>query len=349
MRCAIAASAGICALLATPIPVDAAGAAATPYAEVDADRSLQFPQDYGSHPDYRTEWWYVTGWLMTPRGESLGFQVTFFRTRPRVFEQNPSAFTPRQLIIAHAALSDPKRGRLWQGQRIERAGFGLAEALAGNTDVWVEQWSLKHSGGTYTTAVTAEDFGFALQFSEVQAPLLNGNAGVSRKGPEARSASYYYSVPHLKVAGTIVRRIRSAVKRGSTMNGRATTSTAKPSAGIGLASIWMMAARSWRFESAACMATRAGAAVRSRQRMAMCKFSTPATCASRPGAPGLRRARASSTRCSGTSRRDRANSISSRCSTIKRTTRVCRRAQFIGKVRCARSRRANSSGAGISS
>jgi len=207
MRCAIAASAGICALLAAPVRVDGAGAGAavTPYAEVVANRSLRFPQDTGSHPDYRTEWWYVTGWLTTPRGESLGFQVTFFRTRPRVFEQNPSAFTPRQLIIAHAALSDPKRGRLWQGQRIERAGFGLAEALVGNTDVWIEQWSLKHSGGSYTTAVTAEDFGFALQFSEVQAPLLNGNAGVSRKGPEARSASYYYSVPHLKVAGTIVR------------------------------------------------------------------------------------------------------------------------------------------------
>jgi predicted secreted hydrolase len=81
----------------------------------------------------------------------------------------------------------------------------LADALVGNTDVWVDRWSLKHIGGSYTTTVTAEDFEFALQFSEVRAPLLNGNAGVSRKGPDALSASYYYSVPHLKVAGTIVR------------------------------------------------------------------------------------------------------------------------------------------------
>ena len=44
--------------------------------------------------------------------QSIGFQITFFRARPDVDERNPSAFTPRQLIIAHAALSDAGRGRL---------------------------------------------------------------------------------------------------------------------------------------------------------------------------------------------------------------------------------------------
>ena len=76
-----------------------------------------FPQDLGSHPDFRTEWWYVTGWLDPDSGEPLGFQITFFRTRPAIDEANPSAFTPRQLLIAHCALSDPKRGRLWQDQK----------------------------------------------------------------------------------------------------------------------------------------------------------------------------------------------------------------------------------------
>lgn len=183
-------------------------AATAPFAQVDAVRPLRFPEDHGSHPQFRTEWWYVTGWLKTAAGEPLGFQVTFFRTRPAVDEDNPSAFTPRQLIIAHAALSDPTRGRLWQDQRIERAGFGLAEALVGNTEVWVDRWSLKRAESAYAAQVAAGDFSLALQLTETQAPMPNGDSGLSRKGPEPQSASYYYSIPHLKVAGTITRQTK---------------------------------------------------------------------------------------------------------------------------------------------
>jgi predicted secreted hydrolase len=35
---------------------------------------------------------------------------------------------------------------------------------------------------------------------------LNGAAGLSRKGPTASAASYYYSLPHLRVAGAISRK-----------------------------------------------------------------------------------------------------------------------------------------------
>src|SRR5882724_12063574 len=69
-----------------------ADAMAPSYAPVTAGQQLVFPADYGSHPQFRTEWWYVTGWLTTERGESLGFQVTFFRTKTDIAEKNPSAF-----------------------------------------------------------------------------------------------------------------------------------------------------------------------------------------------------------------------------------------------------------------
>jgi predicted secreted hydrolase len=192
-----------------PGMVHAAAAAAAPsadiYAAVTAGKPLVFPADYGSHPDYRTEWWYVTGWLTTRDGESLGFQVTFFRTRPGVAEDNPSAFAARQLLIAHCALSDPKRGRLWQDQRIRRAGFDLAEAKTGDTDVWIDDWKLERAGNVYTATVVGEDFSFTLDFTATQPPMLNGAAGVSRKGPQTQSASYYYSIPHLHVEGTVTR------------------------------------------------------------------------------------------------------------------------------------------------
>jgi predicted secreted hydrolase len=190
---------------AAPGTASAAAPAAAAYAPVTAGRPMTFPADFGSHPEFRTEWWYVTGWLSTEQGEPLGFQITFFRTKPDIDERNPSAFTPRQLLIAHCAISDPKRGRLWQDQRIRRAGLGLAEAAVGDTDVRIDQWTLKRQSRDYVATIDAEDFSLDLTMSVTQEPLLNGDGGVSHKGPSAAAASYYYSLPHLKVAGVIAR------------------------------------------------------------------------------------------------------------------------------------------------
>jgi predicted secreted hydrolase len=175
------------------------------YDTVTPDRPIRFPRDYGSHPDFRTEWWYVTGWLTTEGGESLGFQITFFRTKPDIDPTNPSAFAPRQLLIAHCAISDPKRGRLWQDQRIRRAGLRLAEAAENDTDVWIGDWLLKREAEVYKTRIAAEGFALDLTLANSQPALLNGDSGVSRKGPSPQAASYYYSLPHMKVAGTIAR------------------------------------------------------------------------------------------------------------------------------------------------
>jgi len=198
-----------CSLLASGLSAGAvpgpAAAAGTAYAPVTPGHPPMFPLDLGSHPMFRTEWWYVTGWLATEHGESLGFQVTFFRTKPDIDENNPSAFAPRQLLIAHCALSDPKRGKLWQDQRIRRAGLGLAGAAEGNTQVWIEGWSLERKDQRYVARIDADEFSFDLALSETQAALINGDGGFSRKGPEPRAASYYYSLPHLKVAGVISR------------------------------------------------------------------------------------------------------------------------------------------------
>jgi predicted secreted hydrolase len=183
----------------------AAAAAEPVFPPVTADRPLGFPADFGSHPEFRTEWWYVTGWLSTEHGETLGFQLTFFRTRPAIDEDNPSSFTPRQLLVAHCAVSDPKRGRLWQDQRIRRAGLGLAEAATGDTNIWIDDWSLKRDAGVYRAKIGADGFAIDLNLAVTQAILLNGQAGVSQKGPAALDASYYYSLPHVRAAGAITR------------------------------------------------------------------------------------------------------------------------------------------------
>jgi predicted secreted hydrolase len=186
--------------------VTAPRAARPPPAQVLPGLRVGFPRDHGSHPDHRTEWWYVTGWLSTTDGETLGFQVTFFRTRPdAVDEANPSAFTPRQIVIGHAAISDPLHKRLWKAQRVARAGFGLAEAREGDTEARLDGWTLVRQGNRYETRVVADEFGFELTLDRSQPPMLNGIAGYSQKGPRPESASGYYSVPQLRVTGSVLR------------------------------------------------------------------------------------------------------------------------------------------------
>ncbi len=184
----------------------ACGAAAQDYPAVEPGRALSFPADRGSHPAYRTEWWYVTAWLkdeVDEGGREFGVQVTFFRNRPRIAEDNPSAFAPKQLLFAHAALADPAHGRLRHDQRSARAGFGLAQAAQGETEVRIGDWSLARTPDGYAARIAAREFRLALNFRPTQPELPQGEAGYSRKGPLARQASRYYSVPQLEVAGTV--------------------------------------------------------------------------------------------------------------------------------------------------
>ncbi len=185
-----------------------------PYADVRPGTVLEFPRDHGSHDAYRTEWWYVTGWLRDDRGEELGFQVTFFRTRPDIDTRNPSAFTPRHLIIGHAAISDPGRGRLWKAQRIARAGLGLAGAATGDTRVTLGDWRLERDGQRYVTRIRDADFGFELELERTQPVMLNGESGFSRKGEAELAASHYYSVPQLRVRGRIMRGTQNSTVTG---------------------------------------------------------------------------------------------------------------------------------------
>jgi len=126
------------------------------YPEVAPGRKLVFPRDHGAHPDYRTEWWYITGSLRDDAGRALGMQITFFRNRPRVQEDNPSAFAPKQLLFAHVAVSDPAVGRLQHDQRSARGGFGLAGAAEETTDVRIDDWLLLLDGDRTFSELSAE-------------------------------------------------------------------------------------------------------------------------------------------------------------------------------------------------
>lgn len=189
---------------------------------------LHFPRDHGSHPDLHTEWWYLTGHAQAA-GRLWGFQVTFFRSRVDATQSLQSALAAKQLLFAHAALTDVKGQRLHHDQRIARAGFGVAQASEADTAVKLRDWSLARTalpagtGSRYAARVEGDGFGLDLQCDTAQPPLLQGHQGLSRKGPEAAQASYYYSQPQLAVSGSMVLDgRRMVIESGNTENGTAT-------------------------------------------------------------------------------------------------------------------------------
>jgi predicted secreted hydrolase len=204
------------------------------YAPVTAGAGLAFPRDHGAHPAFRTEWWYVTGWVQTRDGKPMGFQVTFFRTRPDVDQANPSAFAARQVLFAHAALADPAVGRLLHDQRVARAGFGLAEASETDGRVVIDDWSLSRGGDDrWRTRAGGPDFALDLTFAPTQPPLLQGQGGFSRKGPASGQASYYYSLPQMAVSGTVTRGGKAQKVSGSAWLDREWSSTLLDPAAVG--------------------------------------------------------------------------------------------------------------------
>lgn len=175
---------------------------------------LVFPRDHGAHPETRIEWWYVTG-LLRPSAKappSHGFQLTFFRVRHDLAQPLSSAFAPDQLLLGHAAISDLSRRRLLHDHRLLRHGFANARAHTDDTALRLGDWTLtRHDHGgrsRYQLAMRSQAAGFALSLTlrAPLPPLLQGDAGWSRKGPGATQASRYVTEPQLAGEGRLALR-----------------------------------------------------------------------------------------------------------------------------------------------
>ena len=204
------------AALALPGPAAVAAADAADADRITPGRALAFPRDHGAHPGARIEWWYATGWLQAdlqtdqPGAGLIGFQLTFFRSRTGLATTLPGRFAPRQLLFAHAAVSDIAGKKHRHAQRISRwsGDETLADghALRADTAVALGRWTLRRQpAGGYRAVLAAPEAAFTLdlQLQATQPLLLQGQAGYSRKGPGAGQASHYYSVPQLAVSADL--------------------------------------------------------------------------------------------------------------------------------------------------
>lgn len=174
-------------------------------------RALELPRDHGSHPDTRTEWWYLTGPLRGPEGELFGFQATWFRRAiVREVPAGRSALATRDVILFHGVLTDVAGQRSRFAEQASRAYAPWAHASPGRMDVGIFQQTLRDPTGTGRTAqlgMTTEDARVELELNlDSVPPLLHGaDPGLSVKGHEAGQASWYYSLPGVTVRGTLMR------------------------------------------------------------------------------------------------------------------------------------------------
>lgn len=186
------------------------GEAGDGFARATEPRPFVFPRDHGTHPEYRTEWWYFTGNLATSDSRHFGFELTFFRyalAPPAAAAQGASAWRAEQVWMAHFAITDTEGHRFFARERITREALGLAGATAEPLRVWVEDWAAEGEGRgdelALQLAARDDDIGLALRLTATVPHVAQGERGLDAKGAAIGNASHYYSVPRLAAEGSV--------------------------------------------------------------------------------------------------------------------------------------------------
>lgn len=162
-----------------------------------------FPRDHGSHPEYRTEWWYYTGHLRTESGRRYGFEVTFFRAGVSR-EPRGSAWDLRDLAPAHFAVTDVEENDFRFYEKLNRASVFTAGAAEGKLDVFNEGWrATTMPDGSWRLVAKEGSDALDLVLRARKPPAVHGENGISVKAQGEGFASHYYSMTRLQAEGTI--------------------------------------------------------------------------------------------------------------------------------------------------
>ena len=181
------------------------------FARATEPREFVFPEDHGSHPEFRTEWWYFTGNLATAEGRHFGFELTFFRYAlappSSRTELDASAWRADQIWMAHFAITDTEGKRFVARERLTREALGLAGAAAEPLEIWVEDWAAtgEGRGDDLQVHLAARDdvIGLSLSLAATVPHVAQGDRGLDVKGAGRGNASHYYSVPRLAADGQV--------------------------------------------------------------------------------------------------------------------------------------------------
>lgn len=180
--------------------------------------AFRFPRDFASHPEYRTEWWYVTGHLSGPAGP-LGFEATWFRfgIEPAL-ARGASAWAPHTVWFEHVALTDEAHGTFAWREDASRPALGLAGGNSLRERVWVHDDTLALAPDGVAHRLVARLPGgprdaLALTLVPMKPPVVHGAGGASWKS--ARTASHYFSLTRLDARGALLRGGRRSAVQGT--------------------------------------------------------------------------------------------------------------------------------------
>jgi predicted secreted hydrolase len=163
-----------------------------------------FPRDHGSHPAFRTEWWYFTGNLTDPSKKKFGYQLTFFRQGVLSKADDPNyPWAVRDVYLAHFTLTDVSEGRFWFADRVSRKGPGLAGASEEGLDVWLLNWMARMEGNKIRLEARHQGMELFLELNPRKPLVFHGKNGLSQKGVEEGQASYYFSFTDLGAKGVL--------------------------------------------------------------------------------------------------------------------------------------------------
>ncbi len=193
-------------LLLTTLPAAGQGFAglgttAEGFEKVVPGRTIRFPQDYGPHPGFRLEWWYVTANLRAADGEQLGLQWTLFRQATKPGKSNVG-WSGHEFWMGHAALTTATAH--FDAEKLARGGTGQAGAAASPISAWIDDWQFAASSTdkTYSLKAGGDTFRYALALTETGPHVRHGDNGFSVKSDQGQ-ASYYFSHPFLQATGTV--------------------------------------------------------------------------------------------------------------------------------------------------
>ncbi len=169
--------------------------------------TFAFPRDHGSHPDFKTEWWYFTGNLADAEGRRFGFEYTIFRSAlaaPKGGAPTASALAAEQMYLAHFAISDLGGERHGCWEAAGRAGFDLAHASVEGMELRVGEWTMHMAEGERIALHTSvAGAGIDLKLVPAKPLVLHGKDGVHQKAGDAGQASHYYSYTRLDTSGSL--------------------------------------------------------------------------------------------------------------------------------------------------
>jgi predicted secreted hydrolase len=204
---------GFTLIAAVACPADplAAGEIQGGYAVVTGPCGLTFPEDHGSHPGFRTEWWYYTGNIEAADGRSFGYQLTIFRRRispPHARDRWPrpaSAWRTQQVYLGHLAVSDIAGRKHHFSETMGRGTLGMAGQQTGteSVNIFLRDWRIDIQPHVHRLTARAEELSIDLYLVPAKDPVLHGDQGYSLKGNSAERASCYYSFTRLQTEGKI--------------------------------------------------------------------------------------------------------------------------------------------------